>query len=112
MIVGKGQKSNKEYTAQDKELAFRQVISAVVKEEKRIAELKKASGDMVKETVEYWIEEYYETGDNKVDWTKEMKELFKIRIKESLKDDHTTRLAFERELIMKAEAGEGVPFND
>jgi hypothetical protein len=106
MIVGKGQKSNKEYTAVDKELAFRQVISAVVKEQKRVDEIKKDSGMLIKETIAYWVDEYYEPGESKSDWDKEMKELFKIRIKEALKDDNTTRLAFERELILESEAGE------
>lgn len=104
MIVGKGQKSNKEYTAVDKHNAFKEVISVVVKEQKRVDEIVSDSKLLIKEAIEYWVDEYYEPGDDKSDWIKEMKELFKIRIKEALKDDHTTRLAFERELMMSQEA--------
>ena len=111
MVVGKGQKSGKNYTAVDKELAFRQVVSACAKEQKRVDGIKKDSKLLIDETMDYWISEYYQTGDDKSEWTKEHKELFKIRIKEAVKDDRTTRLAFERELILISEAGTEEIFN-
>lgn len=106
MIVGKGNRSGKDYTAKDKYEAFKATVLAVAKEQRRVDEIKADSALLIKETIDYWIEEYFESGDDKAAYTKEQKELIKIRVKEALKQDHTTRLALERELIMMGEAGE------
>jgi len=106
MVVGTGNRSGETFTAADKYTKFKETVLAVVKEEKRVDEIKSDSSDTIKDCVDYWIEEYYDLGDDKKEYTKQMKELIKIRVKEIKKMDQTTRLAFENELIMLAEAGE------
>lgn len=45
-----------------------------------------------------------EDGIDPKEYSKVNKELFKIRIKEALKDDKITRMALEQELLMQSEA--------
>lgn len=105
MIVGKGKRSGKEYTAADKYKVFKELVLAVVKEEEKVDEVKKDSAASVKDAIEYWAEEYLEDGVVKVDFLKETKELVKLRVKEIRKQDKTVRNALENELIMMEEAG-------
>lgn len=105
MIVGKGNRSGETYTAIQKYKAFKETVLAIVKEEKRVDEIKKDSTASIKETADYWIEEYMDPKENKKEYAKQMKELIKIRVKEIKKMDQTTRLAFENESIMAEEAG-------
>ena len=107
MVVGKGQKTGKLYTSVEKSIAFKKAILDVVKEQKRLDEITETSKDLKNSFMDYWIAEYFDPDEDRKTQEKEYKELFKIRIKEALKDDRTIRNAFERELMMVAEA-EGI----
>ena len=104
MVVGKGQKTGKEYTAVDKAVAFKKVIVDVCKEQIRVDEIEAKSKELRNSYIDYWIAEYLDPDEDRKTQEKEWKELFKIRIKEALKEDHTIRNAFERELMLVAEA--------
>lgn len=100
MVVGKGKRSGNEYTAEEKLRAFKEVIKAVVTEKRRIEDLNGA----IKDTIDYWCDEYTPDNEDPKEFKKEAKKLFNIRIAEAMKDDKTTRNAFELEMIMEAEA--------
>lgn len=110
MIVGKGLKSGKEYTAVDKLNEFKKTYLAVVKEEKRVDQIKKDSKESVDATIDYWIDEYMDSSlkdpAEQKEYKKQMKELVKIKVKEIKKMDQTTRLALENEALMLEEAGD------
>ena len=109
MVVGKGRKTGKEYTAVDKFKSFNEVIQAVVSEKKKIEGFKETIKDMngaIKEAIKYWCEEYAPDGVDITEYNKEATELFKIKIDEILKEDQTVRNALELEFMMVAEAEE------
>lgn len=102
MIVGKGKRSGNTYTALDKHKAFKDVVKAVVVEKRKIEDINEA----IKDAITYWCEEYSPNDSDPAEFKKEAKKLFNIRIAELLKDDKTTRNAFELEIMMESEAGE------
>ena len=100
MVVGKGKRSGSEYTAEEKLKAFNEVVKAVVSEKRKIEDINGA----IKDIIDYWCEEYTPDFEDPKEFKKSAKKLFNIRIAEELKDDISTRNAFEIEDIMKAEA--------
>lgn len=106
MIVGKGNRSGKEYTAKQKYDSFKEMITAIVKEKKRVDEITDDSKALIKETIEYWIDEYRDLDEDKSSYTKENKKLIDIRIAEAYKQDETIRNALEYEAMMIQEAEE------
>lgn len=104
MTVGRGNRSNEQFTAEDKYKAFKVLLKDIAVEEERVDLIKKESAELIKEKIDYWIEEYRDLSEEKGPYSKEMKELIKIRVKEIRKNDQTVRLAFENELIMEREA--------